>query len=109
MLLLKVTPSDCLGCNCNGHAYSCHFDSAVFELTGNVTGGVCDNCLHNTQGRNCEECIPFFFHDPAYDIQDPNACQRKQKILRSIMLQQWLVLVNFFKGLKLPKFCSLRL
>ncbi|KAK6634441.1 hypothetical protein RUM43_011842 [Polyplax serrata] len=65
----------CKRCNCNNHAFSCHFDSAVFELTGNVTGGVCDNCQHNTQGRNCEECIPFYYHDPNYDIQDPNACQ----------------------------------
>ncbi|KAL0267895.1 UNVERIFIED_CONTAM: hypothetical protein PYX00_010038 [Menopon gallinae] len=65
----------CKRCNCNAHASSCHFDSAVFEMTGNVTGGVCDNCQHNTQGRNCEECIPLFYHDPNYDIQDVNACQ----------------------------------
>lgn len=65
----------CKRCNCNKHATKCHFDWAVYELSGNVTGGVCDECLHNTQGKNCEECRPFFYHDLQYDIEHPNACQ----------------------------------
>lgn len=65
------------GCNCNNHASSCHFDRSVYEGSGKVSGGVCDNCEHNTMGQHCEECKPFFYRDPNEDIQSPYVCQRK--------------------------------
>jgi laminin, beta 1 len=65
----------CKKCNCNNHATSCHFDQAVYEHSGRVSGGVCDNCEHNTQGQHCEQCIPFFYRDPNEDIQSPYACK----------------------------------
>uniref|UniRef100_A0A1B0D836 Laminin N-terminal domain-containing protein n=2 Tax=Phlebotomus papatasi TaxID=29031 RepID=A0A1B0D836_PHLPP len=65
----------CKKCNCNNHASSCHFDQAVYEHSGRVSGGVCDNCQHHTQGQHCEECIPFFYRDPLEDIQSPYVCK----------------------------------
>ncbi|XP_058129242.1 laminin subunit beta-1 [Anopheles ziemanni] len=65
----------CKKCNCNNHATSCHFDQAVYEHSGRVSGGVCDNCQHNTLGYHCEECAPFFYRDPNEDIQSPYVCK----------------------------------
>ncbi|XP_065338114.1 laminin subunit beta-1 isoform X2 [Cloeon dipterum] len=65
----------CKMCNCNNHTNSCHFDAAVYEASGRVSGGVCDGCQHNTQGYHCEECKPFYYQLPDRPMTDPYVCQ----------------------------------
>ncbi|KAK6747437.1 hypothetical protein RB195_000562 [Necator americanus] len=66
--------NECRRCECNGHAARCHFDRAVYQASGFQSGGVCDDCQHNTQGKNCEQCKPFFYRDPQRAISDPYVC-----------------------------------
>ncbi|MEQ2172769.1 Laminin subunit beta-2 [Goodea atripinnis] len=47
---------------------------AVYLAMGNTSGGVCDDCQHNTMGRNCEICKPFYYKDPTMHIRDPRVC-----------------------------------
>ena len=65
-------------CECNEHATKCYFSPYLYEATGNRTGGVCENCMHNTEGTHCESCLEGFYQDPALDIKDPEICKREQ-------------------------------
>ncbi|NXM69164.1 LAMB2 protein, partial [Serilophus lunatus] len=62
-------------CDCNEHSQRCHFDMAVFLATGNTSGAVCDDCQHNTMGRRCHLCKPFYYKDPTKDLRDPAVCR----------------------------------
>ena len=63
-------------CNCNDHASSCYFNPSVFEATGQLSGGVCENCEHNTEGRQCDSCKLGFFQDPELQLNHPDICKR---------------------------------
>uniref|UniRef100_A0A3B4VQS4 Laminin N-terminal domain-containing protein n=1 Tax=Seriola dumerili TaxID=41447 RepID=A0A3B4VQS4_SERDU len=66
--------ADICRCNCHGHSDSCHFDAIRFEVTGGMSGGVCDDCRHDRTGPQCEQCRPFLFQDPQRATDDPHAC-----------------------------------
>ncbi|XP_039604526.1 laminin subunit beta-3 [Polypterus senegalus] len=68
--------NQCQRCDCNNHSERCHFDPAVFEASGMVSGGVCDNCQHYTTGRKCEKCRQFYYRNPLRHITHPEACLR---------------------------------
>ncbi|NWS48167.1 LAMB3 protein, partial [Probosciger aterrimus] len=67
-------PHECQRCNCNGHSTSCHFDPELYRTSGGASGGVCDNCQHNTEGNNCERCTPHYFRNQRQDLAHPEAC-----------------------------------
>uniref|UniRef100_A0A8B9LTS4 Laminin, beta 4 n=1 Tax=Astyanax mexicanus TaxID=7994 RepID=A0A8B9LTS4_ASTMX len=61
-------------CNCNGHSERCHFDLNRYMATGQVSGGVCEDCRNNRIGAQCEQCQPGYYRDPQRPIEDPAAC-----------------------------------
>ncbi|NXQ11768.1 LAMB4 protein, partial [Peucedramus taeniatus] len=64
----------CKRCNCNSHSSRCHFDMAVYQASGGVSGGVCEDCQDNTTGQHCDRCKPSFYQDPLKVISDPRPC-----------------------------------
>ncbi|XP_058046208.1 laminin subunit beta-4 isoform X2 [Ahaetulla prasina] len=64
----------CRKCECNGHSESCHFDMAVYLANNRTSGGVCEDCQHNTMGQHCGRCKPFFYQDPQKAMADLQAC-----------------------------------
>lgn len=57
-------------CKCNGHASRC--------LTDDKSQLYCD-CKHNTAGRDCEKCKPYFFDRPwgRATYRDASECKGK--------------------------------
>ncbi|XP_067415885.1 netrin-4 isoform X2 [Emydura macquarii macquarii] len=68
-------PKECRSCKCNGHADTCHFDMDAWLASGNRSGGVCDNCQHNTEGQHCQRCKPGFYRDLRRPFSAPDACK----------------------------------
>ena len=69
--------NECRKCNCHNHATSCRFDSELYRLSNGSTGGICENCMHNTEGYNCERCKRNFYRDTSVPFESPFACKRK--------------------------------
>ncbi|NWV38853.1 LAMB3 protein, partial [Grantiella picta] len=67
-------PHECQRCDCNGHSSSCHFDPELYRASGGASGGVCDNCQHNTEGTNCERCQTSYFRNQQRELSHPEAC-----------------------------------
>ena len=67
----------CKMCNCNNHAVSCHYNVSVDSFPNDQEqggGGVCDACMHNTTGINCELCVSGMYHLPSVPITSYNTC-----------------------------------
>lgn len=62
---------------------------AVYLATRNTSGGVCDECQHNTMGHHCQFCKPFYYKDPTKDTRDPNVCRGKCLRLCVFGMEDW--------------------
>nr|XP_011759520.1 usherin isoform X1 [Macaca nemestrina] len=92
----QVHAFNCKRCQCNSHSKSCYYNVSVdpfpFEhFRGG--GGVCNDCEHNTTGRNCELCKDYFFRqvgaDPsAIDVCKPCDCDKVGARNGSILCDQ---------------------
>ncbi|XP_070688414.1 usherin [Pempheris klunzingeri] len=74
----QLQPMNCRSCQCHGHALSCHYDVGADDQPDEHYrggGGVCDSCMHNTTGKNCELCTSGFFRLEESDPTSVNVCQ----------------------------------
>ncbi|CAF0763256.1 unnamed protein product [Adineta steineri] len=68
-------PNPCRLCECHGHAKRCRFDAVRFAQTNYTSGGVCEDCEHNTIGSKCEFCKDLFYKDNSLPITDAHVCK----------------------------------
>lgn len=66
-------------CKCNGHASNCHFSRGLWMATGRRSGGVCDQCRHNTEGRRCQTCKRGYYRDASRPKNAADSCKRKSR------------------------------
>ncbi|KAM7006060.1 netrin-4 [Tautogolabrus adspersus] len=66
----------CQKCECHSHTDSCHFSQRVWVSSGGTSGGVCDDCRHNTAGRRCQRCRNGYHRHPSLPLNSPHVCMR---------------------------------
>ncbi|KAM3624776.1 uncharacterized protein V6R79_001428 [Siganus canaliculatus] len=74
----QLQPMNCRPCQCHGHALSCHYDAETDDYPDEHYrggGGVCEDCMHNTTGTNCELCVSGFFRMKDSDPLSLDVCQ----------------------------------
>ena len=72
----------CTACQCNSHSTTCEFSSEEYERSGNMSGGVCQNCDENTAGAHCQYCSNGYFRTLDMPPSSPeNPCQGNMRIL----------------------------
>nr|CDS33438.1 laminin subunit beta 1 [Hymenolepis microstoma] len=65
----------CERCECHDHSDQCYFNPILYLQSGNVSGGHCYQCHHNTEGPQCEFCSVGYYRHPDYPINHPQTCQ----------------------------------
>ncbi|MEE6473903.1 hypothetical protein FKM82_010212 [Ascaphus truei] len=92
----QVNAHNCRSCECNDHSISCHYNVTLdpYPYDHNQGGGgVCDNCLHNTTGKNCELCKDYFYRQvdsnlSTIDVCKPCDCNEAGTIHRSLQCEK---------------------
>ncbi|XP_069958976.1 laminin subunit alpha isoform X2 [Cherax quadricarinatus] len=72
----------CEPCNCYGHTDECIYSEEVDkqrlsrDIYGQFEGGgVCQNCQHNTEGINCDQCRSGYYRPYEKELNDTDVCQ----------------------------------
>ncbi|CAH2254292.1 usherin [Pelobates cultripes] len=74
----QVNAFNCKPCQCYNHSFSCHYNVSLDPYPNDHDrggGGVCDNCLHNTAGKNCEWCKDLFYRELNSNLFATDVCK----------------------------------
>ncbi|XP_061560844.1 laminin subunit alpha-2 isoform X2 [Phycodurus eques] len=76
-----VTRHVCEQCNCHGKAEECYFNQTVADLSLSLDlhgqyrgGGVCISCRGNTDGINCQSCVPGYYRPAGVNAEEESPC-----------------------------------
>ncbi|KAI3381409.1 hypothetical protein SNEBB_000855 [Seison nebaliae] len=76
---------ECEPCNCHQHSLKCSYNETIelmkmsLDIHGELgSGGVCQECEHNTEGINCERCKFGYYRPLGKQLTDMDACQKCQ-------------------------------
>nr|XP_057947713.1 laminin subunit alpha-2 isoform X3 [Doryrhamphus excisus] len=76
-----LTRHVCEKCNCHGKAEECYFNQTVADLSLSLDihgqyrgGGVCISCRDNTDGINCQSCLPGYYRPEGVTAEEENPC-----------------------------------
>ena len=78
MIIIVIVPS--ISCKCNGHSNRCIIPPNNYQ---NGQRRLVCQCEHNTDGFDCEKCLPFYNDQPWRRATTKNAyaCQRKYHLI----------------------------
>lgn len=78
----NLRPFECEPCNCHGHSEKCTYSEEVDEKSESLDihgryegGGVCQDCRHNTQGINCNQCKPRYYRPYGKHWNETDVCK----------------------------------
>lgn len=77
MFSCVISVNDTLGCDCNLHSNSCVFSNQLYLMSMKVSGGVCQDCQHNTVGRRCHNCVTGYYRDWTKPVSHDQVCLGK--------------------------------
>ncbi|CAH8680953.1 unnamed protein product [Schistosoma rodhaini] len=66
--------NECKRCDCNLHSNSCVFSNQLYLMSMKVSGGVCQDCQHNTVGRKCHNCATGYYRDWTKPVSHDQVC-----------------------------------
>ncbi|CAH8678561.1 unnamed protein product [Schistosoma haematobium] len=66
--------NECKRCDCNLHSNSCVFSNQLYLMSMKVSGGVCQDCQHNTVGRRCHNCVTGYYRDWTKPVSHDQVC-----------------------------------
>ena len=74
----QLNAFNCKPCQCYNHASSCVYNASLDPFPSDHNrggGGMCVDCAHNTEGRNCQKCKQFYFRAEGTSLSAVDVCK----------------------------------
>ena len=86
-------------CECFDHATTCTYSAFLNQ-------GICNDCIHNTRGIRCDQCVERFYRNITVPLNHQDACMRKCWELKLKICLNTSINLNFTLHISLILFIS---